>query len=183
MCAEAPNVSVNGAPSMYNECVISYTALQENLPSFAEKTTDVNVTSVPLQVFSMGEFVGYYTGIALTIKFTDTNEGAYLETNVYRIEEGCRNNADYFYKNFVCYSPSGEYVADMGGAHMGCQEYMSAIVFSADLSECPEFDNGSLRLYNSDEMVYQDLTVADPVVLTHYIESVETLEALLESVE
>lgn len=184
MCAEASNVSVNGAPSKSDECVRFYTALQENLPSFAEKTTDVNVMSLPLQVYSLGEFVGYYTGIAFRIEFTDTNTGAYLETNVYRIEKGCRNPVDFFYKSVVCYSSIS--VADlpiMEDVSMGCQEYMPAIVFAASLSECPEFNSVSLSLYDSKGIVYQDPAVTDPVVLTIYTESAETLEELLESVE
>lgn len=185
MCAEAPQVSANGDLSKYDECVSLYTSLQENLPSFAEKTTDVNVVSVSAQVYHMGEFFGYYTGMALGIQFTERNTGAYLETRAYRIEKGCADDQVFFYKSVVCYSLSGEPVTDPEEtASQGCQAYMPAIVFAADLSECPEFDSGSLVLYDPTEnLLYQNIFVTDPVVLKLHTTFAETIEALVESAE
>lgn len=177
-CAGFSHASINQEPSVYDECIKTYSQFQDNLPVFPLEDTMVTADISSLEVYQMGTYrYSYFTGSAFSVVFKNMEQGIYLKGNVNLLEEGCSYDLNHYYTSSVCSSSAYEEPAPDPdqGLFLGCTITMDHLWIHPANSFC-EFEDSIAIKSGSNKFYAEELN--EDLLLLHY-DYARALEALV----
>lgn len=177
-CAGFSHTSINEEPSVYDECINTYSQFQDNLPVFPLEDTMVTADISSLQVYQIGKYrYSYFTGSAFSVVFKNMEQGIYLEGSINLLEEGCSDDLNHYYTSSVCSSfvYEGPVPDPDQGLFLNCMRTMDYLWIRPASSFCGFEDSIAIKS-GSNEFYADELN--EDILLLHY-DYARALEALV----